>query len=231
MSKLSLNKTPTWVWWSLFPGFGGLAISYAGYKAKTSSWIAIGAGITLGALALSSTSLSIPIWVAQIVVALSLKKLYLIKTHPHGTPIPKNAEMAATIASLRGKVEINSCSKHDLVHVLGLPIVYANDIDSLRNEGYMFTHLEELHEIVDIPESYLHRLAPLIVFSYHSRLENEFSWKRLNLLSSQELVEWGLEPAVAQTIVAERQRKGEYKSLMDVKRRTGLPFHSYRAIA
>lgn len=231
MSRLYLHKTPTWIWWSLLPGLGGLAIAYGGYKAKTSAWMAIGAGITLGALALSSTNLIIPIWLAQIVVALSLKKRYLIKTHPQNTPIPENAQMAETIALIRGKIEINSSSKHDLVHVLGLPIVYANDIDSLRNEGYIFTHLEELHEIVDIPESYLHRLAPLITFSYNSKLENQFSWKRLNILSSQELVEWGMEQAIAQTIVEERKRKGEYKSLMDVKRRTGLPFASYRSIA
>lgn len=232
MSRSSwLQRTPTWVWWSCFPGFGGLAIAYAGYKSNTSAWIAVGAGLTLGAFVLSSTNLGLLIWLSQIATAFSLKKRYLLKTYPKGTPIHEDAETAELIANIRGKIDINTCSKDDLVHVLGLPIVYANDIDSLRHEGYIFTYIDELAEIAGIPESYLKRLAPLIIFSYDYKKEAQFSWQRLNILSSQELIECGLDSAVAQKIFEERQRRGEYKSLMDVKRRTGLPFHSYRQIA
>lgn len=228
MSRESLQETPQWVWWSLFPGFGGLAIVYAGYKSNTTNWIATGAGITLAAMVLSSTNLAFPIWVCQIVTAFYLKKKYLIKTTPKGLLIPDNERDAALIARIKGKLDINSCSKDDLVNFLGLPIVYANDIESLRNEGYIFTHIEELHEIAGIPESYLPRLSPILIFSYDYKKEAHLTWKRLNILSEKELIDWGLEPPVAQIIVAERQKKGEYKSVIDIKRRTNLPFYSYR---
>ncbi|WP_442935952.1 hypothetical protein [Nostoc sp.] len=37
--------------------------------------------------------------------------------------------------------------------------------------------------------------------------------------------------AIAEQIVTERQQRGEYKSLIDIKQRTGLPFTTYHHIA
>lgn len=223
-----LQQTPQWVWCSCIPGFGGLALVYAGYKANTSNWMILGSGITIAALVLSSSHLALPIWLSQIVIALYLKKRYLIKTAPKGVLLPETTQTAALIAQVRGKVDINNCSKDDLVNLLGLPIVYANDIESLQTEGYIFTHLEELHEIAGIPENYLPRLAPLVTFSYDYKKEAHSSWKRLNIMSVQELIAGGLESDVAFKIVAERQKRGVYKSAIDIKRRTNLPFYSYR---
>ncbi|WP_257236643.1 helix-hairpin-helix domain-containing protein [Nostoc sp. 'Peltigera malacea cyanobiont' DB3992] len=53
----------------------------------------------------------------------------------------------------------------------------------------------------------------------------------INTYSTDELITCGLDSAIAQQIVAERQQRGEYKSLIDVKQRTGLPFNTYRHIA
>jgi DNA uptake protein ComE-like DNA-binding protein len=225
-----LRQTPNWVWFSLIPGFGGLALVYAGHKSNIRSWIGWGAGITLAALALSSTNFAFAIWIAQIVTAFSLKRRYLIKTAPRGLLLPETTTKAELLAKVRGKIDINECTKDDLVKVLGLPIVYANDIESLQNEGYIFTHAEELSEIAGVPESHVQRIAPMICFSYNYQKEARFTWKRLNVLSPEELIRDGLDRAVAEKIVRERQKKGEYKSVVDVKRRTGLPLDSYRHI-
>ncbi|HLO50064.1 MAG TPA: helix-hairpin-helix domain-containing protein [Kamptonema sp.] len=225
-----LQQTPKWVWWSFCPGLGGLAIAYAGQKSNTTNWMAWGMGFVVAAFALSSTNISFIIWIAQIATAFSLKKRYLIKTSPRGLLIPEDANLAQLIAEVRGKIDINECSKNDLVNVLGLPIVYANDIESLQNEGYIFTHLEELSELAGIPETHIKRIAPMVTFSYDYKKEVHLTWKRLNILSGQELIECGLDAVVAHKIFAERQRKGEYKSAIDVKQRTGLPFDSYRHI-
>lgn len=226
--RSQLQQIPNWVWWSFVPGFGGLAITYAGYKSDTPNWMVWGASMTVAALVLSSTNVPLLLWLAQIIMAFSLKKRYLIKTSPRGTLVPNDAKTAELLARVRGKIDINECSKDDLVKILGLPIVYANDIESLQHEGYIFTHLEELSEIAGIPESHIQRIAPMVTFSYDYKKEAHLSWKRFNLLSAQELIACGLEPAVAEKIFAERQQKGEYRSVMDVKRRTGLPFYSYR---
>ncbi|WP_442939951.1 hypothetical protein [Nostoc sp.] len=79
---------------------------------------------------------------------------------------------------------MNECFKHELVNYLGLPIVYANNIESLLNERYVFTHVEELIEIAGIPEKQVARITPLITFSYNYKKEADFSWKRLNTYST-----------------------------------------------
>ena len=224
-----LRQTPNWVWYSFIPYFGGLALVYAGQKTNIRSWIGWGAGFTLAALAVSSSAnFGLIVWIAQIVTAFCLKKRYLIKTAPRGLLVPASATSAEELANVRGKIDINECTKDDLVRVLVLPIVYANDVESLQNEGYIFTHAKELSEIAGVPESHVRRIAPMICFSYNYQKEPQFTWKRLNILSPQELIESGLDRVVAEKIVRERQIKGEYKSVVDVKRRTGLPFDSYR---
>ncbi len=230
-SKFWFQQTPAWVWLSLIPTLGGFAIVYAGYKSKTKTWVVIGISISTLALALSANSLAFAIWMAQIGVAFYLKKYYLVKTYPKNLPIPEEQELAKLVANTREKVDINECSKHELVNYLGLPIVYANNIESLMNEGYVFTHVEELIEIAGIPEKQVARITPLITFSYNYKKEADFSWKRLNTYSTDELITCGLDRAIAEQIVAERQQRGEYKSLIDVKQRTGLPFNTYRHIA
>ncbi|MEG3932650.1 MULTISPECIES: helix-hairpin-helix domain-containing protein [unclassified Microcoleus] len=226
-----LRQTPNWVWYSFIPYFGGLAIAYAGQKSNIRSWMGWGVAITLAALAVSSsTNLGTIVWIAQIVTAFSLKKRYLIKTAPRGLLVPASPTNAEELANVRGKIDINECTKDDMVRILGLPIVYANDIESLQNEGYIFTHAEELSEIAGVPESHVRRIAPMICFSYNYQKELQFTWKRLNILSPEELIASGLDRYVAEKIVRERQRKGAYKSVVEVKRRTGLPFDSYRHI-
>ncbi|WP_445631221.1 helix-hairpin-helix domain-containing protein [Nostoc sp. DSM 114167] len=230
-SKSWFQQTPAWVWLSLIPTLGGFAIVYAGYKSKTKTWVVLGISISILALALSASSLAFAPWIAQIGVAFYLKKFYLIKTYPKNLPIPEEQELAKLVANTREKVDINECSKHELVNYLGLPIVYANNIESLMNEGYVFTHVEELIEIAGIPEKQVERITPLITFSYNYKKEADCSWKRLNTHSTDELITCGLDGAIAEQIVVERQQRGEYKSLIDVKQRTGLPFNTYRHIA
>lgn len=225
-----LKKTPKWVWWSFFPGLGGLAIAYAGFKAKTPLWIAWGIGICLLSFAFNNSGISWVILIGQVIMAFSLKKEYNIKISPRGTLIPEDVETAELIAKVKGTIDINTCSKNDMVKVLGLPIVYANNIESLQNEGYVLTHLEELSEIAGIPEHQVKKIAPLIHFCYNDKLEPHLSWRRINILSVEDLTLLGLSQKVAKQIVAERKKKGDYKSVIEVKQRTGLPFHSYRKI-
>jgi len=227
------KQKPLWVWLSCIPLFGGLSIAYAGYKANTKAWVGLGIGITVVSFALFSTNLVWLVWLIclpQIGLAFYLKKSFLAKTYPKTLPIPQDTNLVKLIARQRPKIDINDASKHDLVNGLGLPIVYANNIESLQNEGYVFTHLEELTEIAAIPESQVNPIAPLITFSYNYKKETDTSWRRLNVYSTQDLIDCNLDAIVAVTIVAERQKNGEYKSLIDVKHRTGLPFASYRQI-
>jgi DNA uptake protein ComE-like DNA-binding protein len=225
-----LQTTPQWVWLSLIPTFGGLAIAYAGRKTNTNAWIALGLGTTTAAIVLYSTPLGSLVWLFQVGTALFLKKRYLLKTLPKSAMLPDDAESIKLLAQAKGKVDINECSKDDLVYRLGLPIVYANDIDYVRNQGYVFTDLEELSEIAGIPENYLRKIAPLILFAYYSKKDSDLTWRRLNTLSIDELVIHGLPASVAQKIIIERDNRGAYQSVIEISRRTGLPLSAYKQV-
>jgi DNA uptake protein ComE-like DNA-binding protein len=228
------DQTPTWVWWSFFPALGGGAIAYAGVKTGSNIWIGIGAGfVTAGIVFYSTPYLSgfaTIVWFAQIATAFVLKREYLTKTYPKHLPLPEDQKLFQAIAANRPKVEINSCSKNDLVNVLGLPIVYANDIDSLRAEGHIFTSLEELHDIIEIPNATLQKIESMVIFSYDYRQESGYSWKRVNSMTADELIAMGVEAKVAIAIAEERKLRGEFKSIMDIKKRTGIPFSAYKQL-
>ncbi|MBD2187186.1 helix-hairpin-helix domain-containing protein [Pseudanabaena mucicola] len=226
------DQTPAWVWWSFFPALGGGAIAYAGVKAGSNIWIGVGAVFVAGAIILApmSETASVVIWLAQVITAFALKQEYLAKTYPKNLPLPEDPKLFKAIAASRTKIEINSCSKNDLVNVLGLPIVYANDIESLRDEGHIFTSLEELHDILEIPNATLKKIEPMVTFSYDYRQEVEYSWKRVNSMSVEDLMIMGIDAKVAIAIFDERQRRGDFKSIMDIKKRTGIPFSAYRQI-
>ena len=111
---------------------------------------------------------------------------------------------------------------------MGLPIVYANDLDSLRSEGHIFTSLEELHDVLGISNETLKKIAPLAVFSYDYRQESSYSWKRINSMTADELIGLGLDAKLATAIAIEREQRGDFKSIMDIIKRTGVPFSAFK---
>ena len=223
------ERIPQWLWLSFLPVFGGASLIYAGWKAKIDSWMAIGGGLIVGSLFFSSLfpSFVYLIWGGQIFLAFKFKQNYLIKTAPKGVKIP-SSKIAQLLADNRGQVDINNCSKDEIVYQLSLPIVYANDIEMLRNEGYIFTDIDELAEVAGIPEHILRRVEPLIVFRYDLRKEVDISWRRLNSFSAQNLIDLGIDQESAHKIVLERKENGQYHSLLDVRKRTGIPINVYR---
>lgn len=231
MSSAALRQIPKWVWWSLFPIFGGLTIVYAGYVTKTKNWWQIGGGMSAIAILAAISSqlwlvcLAVPI---QFAIAMNIKNSYSIKTAPRGTILPTDRQTAQLIASVRGKVDINKCSKDDLVYILGLPIAYSNNIELIKAEGHMFIHLEELTELADVPEKLCRTIEPMIAFTYYENSADPIDWQRLNVLPMSALMELGLDRDSATVICHERQLHGAYRSLVEVKRRTGLPLSLYK---
>lgn len=128
------------------------------------------------------------------------------------------------------KIDINTCSKHEMVYRLGLPIVYANDIERLRHEGYQLTSIEDLWEVVGIPEATARRIEPRLVFRYSLQGEAAGSWRRLNTYSVPELIACGLEDTLAYRIVEEREQRGPFRSPVDARRRVGLDLQRYQRL-
>jgi TM2 domain-containing membrane protein YozV/DNA uptake protein ComE-like DNA-binding protein len=149
------------------------------------------------------------------------------------TPII-NKFFSQTEVKIRGKVvknvDINTSSIDDLVHLVGIPSIYADNIELIRAEGYHFLNLEDLTQLADLPEDYCRKIEPLIAFTYYEQFANSdaTNWQRLNSLSMPELIELELDRDVAMKICDERHQNGEYRALVEVKRRTGLPISAYK---
>jgi hypothetical protein len=62
-------KVPPWVWLSMLPAFGGLAIVYGARNLNNKLWTGLGIGVTFLALRLQSTELAIWIWLSQMALA------------------------------------------------------------------------------------------------------------------------------------------------------------------
>jgi DNA uptake protein ComE-like DNA-binding protein len=230
-SESWFRTTPQWVYYSFVPFLGGGSLIWAGIKAKVYAWLGIGIGLIVGSFVISNTPLADLFWLiwgGQIVTAFALKQEFLVRTYPSHLPLPSDHKLAQRVGLLRGKLDINTCSKDELVRI-GLPIVYVNDIFVLRESGHIFTDVAELGEIIGIPDQALQRIAPLITFSYNPRQEAFTSWRRANSFSAQQLIQVGLTPEVAQKLIAGRET-GAYKSIVDITKRTGLPLEALREL-
>ncbi|WP_144872958.1 helix-hairpin-helix domain-containing protein, partial [Hyella patelloides] len=203
---------------------------YAGNKINRFSWINLGIFITALGLILSSTHLSGFVWLAQMTVAFLLKDKYIEHLNDYNKLPNITQTQAQLLPATTSKIDINNCSQDDLVYGLGLPIVYANEIKSAQNEGHIFTHIEELADIAGIPDSYLQRLEHLIIFSYDIKKEADFSWRKCNNFSKEELIACNLEPEVVAKIIQEREKAGLYQSFPDLRKRTGLPLKKLTAL-
>ena len=47
-------------------------------------------------------------------------------------------------------------------------------------------------------------------------------------MTADELIGLGLDAKVATAIAIEREQRGEFKSIMDIKKRTGVPFSAFK---
>ncbi len=198
---------------SFVPLFGGLAIVREARQRRDRKFVQLGWAIFAISVVMAFSESFTLAWLVQIGLALWFRSQH---SSPPPSPLPK--------------IDFNNCSKHELVRQLGLPIVYANDIELARTEGYIFTHIEELTEIVGLPEEQVRRISSQIVFSYDETKYGENSWRRLNILSPSELQSFGIDQATAEKIVEERSLNGEYRSAIEVKRRTGLPLRTYKEL-
>ncbi len=222
------QQNPTWVWFSLLPGLGSLGLCYAGIKIRNPLWTGVGAGITLLSVALLSSAWVVPLWILQIFVAFRLRRPFLLKTYPLTYPLPLDPSLIPLIAATRPPVDINTCSKDDMIKQLGLPLAYANDIEVLQRNGYQITSIEDLIDVAGIPESVAHQIEPLLVFQYDFNREAKASWRRFNTYTQDELVAVGFDETIAQRILEERTTRGDFRSVVDLKKRVGIDINRHQ---
>lgn len=216
-----IRETPSWVWLAFFPTLGGLAIAYAGAKIRNNKWIFLGLGCFVGSLLFSSIEGAvILLWLAQIGMAFNFRHDFIKLS---GSRIAGASDFVSKTIRASSQIDINECSKDELVRLLNIPIVYANNIEFAKKEGFIFTYLEELVDVAGLPSSYLNKLKTAIIFRYDLKKEGDVSWYRFNSFTTEQLSQCGIGSEYAKLIVADREKRGSFSSVVDVIRRTGIP--------
>ncbi|MEL6938300.1 MAG: helix-hairpin-helix domain-containing protein [Cyanobacteria bacterium J06598_1] len=201
-------------WLAFIPVIGGLSIFKESDRLGDLMFKQLGLGVFALSLVVALAGNIGFVWVVQIGLAIALKLRH--NAPPEPEPLPS--------------VDFNNCSKHELVRVLNIPIVYANDIDLIRNEGHLFTHAEELTEIAGVPEALVERIAPQLIFAYDAQRDDDHTWRQMNFLTASEMEVRGVDAIAAKKIFEERTLHGDYRSAVDVKRRTGVAFRVYQKL-
>jgi DNA uptake protein ComE-like DNA-binding protein len=215
------KSTAWWLWLALFPSLGGITFIVWGAQNKNRRALFGGAAfLIVGGIFSVDSSLGGAIWLLQIFSA--FKVLPLLSS--------LNSIEASKHPKLKGKLDVNGCSKNELVHLLDMPIVYANEIEEIRAEGLRFTEFDDLANLTSIPNDYLAKIRPYLKFEFDYAQETGDSWRKLNYLSEDDLISIGVDKSAAIAIVKVRHAKGDYTSLIDVKRKTGIPLSRYRHI-
>ena len=200
-------------WLTFIPLFGSIALVRESNLLSDRKFVQMGWASFAISIILSAGDALFLAWMAQVGIAIWFRSQHLVMPAKPFRPI-----------------DFNTCSKDEMVRTLGLPIVYANDIELARTEGFIFTHAEELTEIAGIPEEQVRRIASKIFFTYDEKKDGIDSWRRVNILSAEDFQRLGLSASSAHKLITERENKGDYRSAIDIKRRTGLPLRSYQCL-
>ncbi|WP_218081786.1 helix-hairpin-helix domain-containing protein [Anthocerotibacter panamensis] len=227
MSKT--RSVPNWFYASVLPGVGWLTLLWAGYRARERAWIL--AALVYGALSLVGLAVNLsPIfvlaWIAGIVHLALVKDRYStnLSLTDAQTAI-RTLEQAHQAREMGVRIDVNQATQHELVYKLNLPIIQANKILQLRQAGVLFTCMEELSAYTGIPLAKLQAVAPVMHFSYYEFGSGFERWTRVNALSAAEIVrEFDLSLELSQRLVIERDERGAFTSLAQLRERIALPY-------
>jgi DNA uptake protein ComE-like DNA-binding protein len=134
----------------------------------------------------------------------------------------------ALAADLGITIDVNQASIDDWLRLPGISIHQARQMVALSKAGVPFYSISDLAAALNIPISRLQWLAPILSFQYYDESESLPSI-RINNATVNELVQIpNIELELAEAIVTERQRGGDFTNLVNFQKRLGL---SGRSIA
>lgn len=129
------------------------------------------------------------------------------------------------IASELGvKIDVNQASVDDWLRLPGISIHQARSLVDLVGMGVQLVCLEDIAAAIGVPVHRLQPLEPILAFVYYDP-QSLIAPQRINpnLASVKELTKIPLvETSLANKIVRNRQKSGDYKNLADLQRRLKL---------
>lgn len=133
------------------------------------------------------------------------------------------AEIAIAV-ELGIRIDVNQAGVDDWLRLPGFSIHQARTLVDLVGMGIQFVCLEDVAAAISVPWQRLKPLEPILHFEYYHRLSplspQKINPNTANLMELKQVP--GLNAALAQKIVNDRQEYGKYSNLADLQLRLGL---------
>lgn len=136
----------------------------------------------------------------------------------------QSAAEVSLAAQLGVSIDVNRASVDDWLRLPGISIRQAQSLVELIGMGVTILSLEDLAAAMSLPIAKVKIWAPVLQFCYYELDSLSESLKfNPNFASAAELATIPvIEPNLGEMIVLERQTRGEYRNLADLKRRLNI---------
>lgn len=136
----------------------------------------------------------------------------------------ESAIEVAVAAEMGIAIDVNRASADDWLRLPGISIRQATLLAQLSAGGVTFHSLDDLAAALSIPPAQLEPLAPVLRFYFYDSETPAFlqpidaNWATIDQLERLP----GIDRALAERIVSDRQQRGNFRSLVDLQRRLQL---------
>lgn len=130
------------------------------------------------------------------------------------------------LAAAQGiRLDVNRATVDDWLRLPGLSIHQARLLVDLNRSGVAFHCLEDIAAALDLPVQYLQPIAPVLQFCYYDSDDlAALPQVNPNLASFEQLLQLpGMPVQLAQLLLRDRQRHGQFRNLVDFQQRLQLP--------
>jgi DNA uptake protein ComE-like DNA-binding protein len=136
----------------------------------------------------------------------------------------ESAVEIAVAAEMGIAIDVNRASADDWLRLPGISIRQATLLAQLSAGGVIFHSLDDVAAALGVPPSQLEPIAPVLRFYFYDAEAPSFlqpidaNWATVEQLERLP----GIDRALAECIVSDRQRRGNFRSLVDLQRRLHL---------
>lgn len=130
----------------------------------------------------------------------------------------------AVAAEMGIAIDVNRASADDWLRLPGISIRQATLLAQLSAGGVIFHSLDDVAAALGVPPSQLEPIAPVLRFYFYDAEAPSFlqpidaNWATVEQLERLP----GIDRALAERIVSDRQHRGNFRSLVDLQRRLHL---------
>jgi DNA uptake protein ComE-like DNA-binding protein len=233
---MAMAAENNWKWLLAVPVVNWLALLVAGQQAQKFEWVRWGiiyAVFSSAALGLSLITDSLlgwlifwSIWTVVAAHSLRIEPEFLERINLLQNPQQRltSEQQMLTARELGMSIDINRCSVDDLLRLPGVTLLEARRIVEIRRSGGPYFSADELQERTDVSWEKIRRLQSMLQFRYYEQKSALPVLIDVNSATATQIGQLeGIESDLAGRIVQERDLRGDFADIIDLRDRLNLP--------